>query len=165
MIRALILFFLFPLYGSATSQPAKPFSQVELLALRLAGQHQDHMERDIAKRGIDFPLDEDYVTALQAAGGSDVLMAAVRKAAATSGSARVPGSSSAPDTQVLPHLLQAAKLLQNRAWPEAEKEIRAALAIEPDNPLLHIDLSEVLPIKLGYYRWTATIAEAREVMR
>ncbi len=170
MIRALILsvIFLFSVCGwsaQAPPEPAKPFSQVELLALRLAGQHQDHMERDIARRGIDFPLDEDYLNALRAAGGSDALIAAVRKAAAASGSARASGSSAAPDAQVLPHLLQAAKLLQNRAWPEAEKEIRAAIAIEPDNPLLHVDLSGVLPSSLGEPGWTAAIAEDREALR
>ncbi len=178
MIRNLIIIFLFPLWGwsaPAPPQSSKPFGPVELLALRLAGQHQDHMERDIAKRGIDFPLDNDYLNALRAAGGNDALIAAVRKAAAASGSALAPGSGtgpasappedSAPDAQVLPHLLQAAKLLQNRAWPEAEKEIRAALAIEPNNALLHVDLSGVLPSSLGEPGWTAAIAEDREALR
>jgi len=61
MRRTLILciVFLFPdcgMFAQAPSQLQKPFSKVELLALRLAGQHQDHMERDVAKRGIDFQL-------------------------------------------------------------------------------------------------------------
>ncbi len=168
MIHTLIVSFLFSLCGwsaQAPAQPARPFTQVELLALRLAGQHQDHMERDIAKRGIDFPLDEDYVNALKAAGGSDALIAAVRKAASSSGSAPASGSGAGPDAQVLPHLLQAAKLLQARAWGDAEKEIRAAIVIEPDNALLHLDLSAVLPSSQGEPGWNAAIAEDREALR
>ena len=180
MVHALILsvLFLFPVCGwcaQAPAQPAKPFSQVELLALRLAGQHQDHMERDVAKRGIDFQLSEDYVNGLKAAGARDALIEAVRKAGAAAGSALASGPGAGPasarseaatrDRQVLAHLLQAAKLLQAREWPEAEKEFRAALAIEPDNALLHVDLSAVLPSSQGERGWNAAIAEDREALR
>ena len=56
MKRTLILgiVFLFPacrMFAQAPAQIPKPFSRVELLARRLAGQHQDHMERDVANRG------------------------------------------------------------------------------------------------------------------
>jgi TonB family protein len=176
------IIFLLPVCGmfaQAPAQPQKPFSKVELLALRLAGQHQDHMERDVAKRGIDFQLTEDYVSGLKAAGARDALIEAVRKAPAPAipgtGSALPPGPSAGPagahpaaaarDSQVLPHLLQAAKLLQDRAWPEAEKEFRSALAIEPDNALLHVDLSAVLPGSQGEPGWNAAIAEDREALR
>jgi TonB family protein len=137
------------------------------------------MERDLAKRGIDFQLSEDYLNGFKAAGARDALIAAVRKARApamvAAGSALASGPSAGPtsagseaaarDSQVLSHLLQAAKLLQSSAWPEAEKEIRAALAIEPDNALLHVDLSAVLPSSQGEAGWNAAIAEDREALR
>jgi TonB family protein len=167
------LIFLFSICGlcaQAPSQLPKPFSKVELLALRLAGQHQDHMERDVAKRGIDFQLTEDYLDALKATGAREPLIEAVRKAALPSATALPPGPAAGPDasrrdSQVLPHLLQAAKLLQKRAWPQAEQEIRSALAIEPDNALLHLDLSAVLPSSQGEHGWSAAIAEDREALR
>jgi TonB family protein len=167
------------MFAQAPSQLQKPFSKVELLALRLAGQHQDHMERDVAKRGIDFQLTEDYVSGLKAAGARDALIEAVRKAPTpavpAAGSTLPPGPSAGPasagpdaaarDSLVLQHLLQAAKLLQDMAWSEAEKEIRAALTIEPDNALLHVDLSAVLPSSQGEPGWNAAIAEDREALR
>jgi TonB family protein len=165
--------------AQAPSQLQKPFGKVELLALRLAGEHQDRIEREVAKRGIDFQPTEDYLNALKAAGARDALIEAVRKASApavpATGGARAPGSGAGPgsarpdaaarDSQVLQHLLQAAKLLRDRAWPEAEAEIRSALAIEPDNALLHVDLSAVLPSSQGEPGWNAAIAEDREALR
>ena len=180
MSRAFIagLIFFLPVSGMSAQSPSqlqKPFTKVELLALRLAGQHQDHMERDIAIRGIDFQPNEDYLDALKAVGAREALIAAVRNASPSAGSATggalMPGPTSAAslaaarDSQVLPHLLKAAKLLQDRAWAEAEQEIRAALAIEPDNALLHVDLSAVLPSSQGEPGWNAAIAEDREALR
>jgi TonB family protein len=165
--------------AQARARLQKPFSKVELLALRLAGEHQDRLEREVAKRGIDFQPTEDYLNALKAAGAREPLIEAVRKASPpavpATGGALSPGSGAGPasagpeaaarDSQVLQHLLQAAKLLQNRAWPEAEQQIRAALAIEPDNALLHVDLSAVLPSSQGEPGWNAAIAEDREALR
>jgi TonB family protein len=144
--------------------PLPPFSKVELLAWRLAGQHQDHMERDVARRGIDFQLSEDYVKGLEAAGARDRLIAVVRQAA-TRAIAASANPEAARDNQVLPHLLQAANLLQAREWAEAEREIRAALALAPDNALLHLDLSAVLPSSQGEAGWNAAIVEDREALR
>jgi len=167
---------LFSVCAMSAQEPVqlqKPFSEVELLALRLAGERQDRIELDLAKRGIDFQPSEDYLNALQAAGARDAMIEAVRKASppavpATS-VALLPGSgagsAAARDSQVLQHLLRAAKLLRERAWLVAEQEIRSALAIEPDNALLHVDLSAILPSSQGEPGWDAAIAEDREALR
>jgi TonB family protein len=179
ILGIILLFPVCGMSGQAASQLQKPLSKVELLALRLAGERQDRIELDMAKRGIDFQPTEDYLNALRAAGARDALIGAVRKASASAVPATVglpsPGPGAGPvsaapeaaarDSQVLQHLLQAAKLLQGRAWPEAEQEIRSALAIEPDNALLHVDLSAVLPSSQGEFGWDAAIAEDREALR
>ena len=158
-------------------QLQKPFSRVDLLALLETGQ--PHIELAVARRGIDFQLTEDYLNGLKAAGAQDTLIEAVRKVAApalpAASSALSPGTGARPasanldagvrENQVLQHLFQAAKLKHARALPEAEQEFRLALAIEPNNPLLHVDLSAVLPSSQGEPGWDAAIAEDRQALR
>jgi len=184
MKRSLILgiVFLFPVCGllaQGPSQPQKPFTKVELMALVEADPRQAHLKWVVVQRGIDFHLTEAYLNSLKEAGAKDALIEAVRKAPvpaiAAGRSAMSPRTSAAPaalgpdavtrENQVLPHLLRAAKLLQDRSWAEAEQEIRSALAIEPNNPLLHVDLSAVLPSSQGEPGWNAAIAEDREALR
>lgn len=182
MKRMLILgmVFLFSVSGvfaQVPSQLQKPFSRVELLALLEAGQ--SGIELALARRGIDFQLTEDYLSGLEAAGARDTLIEAVRKAAASAvpptGSVLPPGPSAGPastgpdavarENLLLQHLFQAAKLKHDRAWPEAEQEFRLALAIDPNNPLLHVDLSAILPSSQGEPGWAAADAEVREALR
>jgi len=183
MRRTLILciVFLFPACGMFAQAPAqlqKPFSRVELLALVAADPRQAHLGWVVAQRGIDFQLTEDYLNALKAAGARDALIEAVRKAPAppipAGGSSLSPGSSAPSgstnadvvtrESQVLQHLFQAAKLTHDQAWPEEEQEFRSALAIEPKNPLLHVDLARILPSSQGEPGWDAAIAEDREAL-
>ena len=173
--------FLFPVCGilaQAPSQIARPFSRVELLALVAADQRQAHLGWVVAQRGIDFQLSEDYLNALRASGARDALIEAVRKAPVHStvaaGSSLSPGSRAPSDptnanaatreSQVLQHLFQAAKLTHDRAWPEEEQELRSALAIEPENPLLHVALARVLWSSHTESGWDAAIAEDREAI-
>jgi TonB family protein len=175
-----IIVFLFSLSGifaRVPSQLQKPFSRVELLALLEAGQ--SHLELAVARRGIDFQPTEDYLQGLKVAGARDTLIEALRKAPApavpAAGITLSPGSSAgrasadpeamARESQVLQHLFQAAKLKHDRAWAEAEQEFRLALAIDPNNPLLHVDLATVLPSSQGEPGWHAVDAEVREALR
>jgi hypothetical protein len=183
MKRSLIFgtIFLSPVCGifaQAPSQLARPFSKVELLALVAADQRQTHLGWVVGQRGIDFQLTEDYLNALHASGARDALIEAVRKAPArptlAAGSSLSPGSSAHSDptnanaatqeSEVLQHLFRAAKLTHDQAWPEEEQEFRSALAIEPENPLLHVDLARVLPSSHGESGWDAAIAEDREAI-
>jgi TonB family protein len=175
----LCFIFLFPfcrLTAQAPSQPQKPLGKVELLALFLAGQ--GHLEKAVAQRGIGFQRTEDYLNGLEAGGAPDTLIEAIRKAPApaahVAGATLAPGSSAAAESsgpaaaresQVLRHLFAAAELSLFSNFPEAEKELRSALAIEPNNPLLHVDLSNILPASLGEPGWDAAIAEDREALR
>ena len=176
------IIFLVPVYGifaQAASQLAKPFSRVELMALAAADPRQAHLEWVVTQRGIDFQLSEDYLNALHSFGARDALIEALRKAPARS--ALVAGSSvshgscspSAPtdantakrQSQVLQHLFQAAELRHDQAWPQEEQEFRSALAIEPENSLLHVALARVLWSSHTEPGWDAAIAEDRKAIQ
>jgi TonB family protein len=177
ILGIVFLFSVSGIFAQVPSQLQKPFSRVELLALLEADQSR--IELAVARRGIGFQLTEDYLNGLKAAGARDTLIETLRKVPAlavpAAGIARSPGSSAAPasanpdavarENLLLQHLFQAAKLKHDRAWAEAEQEFRLALAIEPNNPLLHVDLATVLPRSQGEPGWHAVDAEVREALR
>jgi len=177
LLNVTFLFLVSSVFAEAPSQLQKPFSRVELLALLEAGQSR--LELAVARRGIDFQLTEDYLQGLKDAGARDTLIEALREVPApavpAAGIARSPGTSAGPgsadpesmarESQALQHLFQAGKLKHDQAWVEAEQEFRLALAIEPNNPLFHVDLAIVLPSSQGVPGWHAVDAEVREALR
>jgi TonB family protein len=170
MKRALIvcIVFLFPAceaFAQAPSQPQKPFSKVELLALLISNPRYGLIDQTVAKRGIDFHATEDYVNWLEAAGADPTLIEAVRKAPGTGVSDSSHHEIAKRENAILSHLGKGGKLKLERSWREAEHEFRSALAIDPDNPLLHVDLAEVLPGSQGDLGWEAAIAENHQALR
>ena len=171
MKRVLVfgVLFLLPHCGwnsPATAGPPQPLNRVELLSLLLADSRRGAVDRALEKRGVDFQPAEDYIEGLRAAGARDELIDKVRKAGASASA----GVHSAPaddqrEKQVLSHLLQATKLRKGGSEKEAEEEFRAALAMEPDDPLLHLDLATVLAIDDGKREREAAIAEDRRAIR
>ena len=165
--------------AQAPAQAQKPFSRIELLARVMADPRKEPLERAVAMRGVDFQPNEDYVDGLKAAGARDTLVDAVRKAPApavsvpegtpSAGSSAAPTSANpeavANESQVLQHLLKAAKLRHDRVWQDAENQVRAVVAVEPHDPLVHLDLAVILRFSQGEAGWHAAIAESREAIR
>jgi tetratricopeptide (TPR) repeat protein len=111
----------FPLSYSALAQTAtKPLRASEVMALEAGGALQANLAHDIAVRGINFHPDSDFLTLMTKAGADASVIAALKTARVTEGSAR-------PDKQLLQQLCDAAAMMKNRQYDDAADKLRDAL--------------------------------------
>src|SRR5208283_5079089 len=80
---------------TATSSPAKPFTQEQVSNMVHAGLGDDSGAKLIEQRGIDFAPSEDFYQTLKAAGASEAFLNALRAA-----KPRQPASAKKPLNQV-----------------------------------------------------------------
>jgi len=66
--------------ATATSPPAKPFTQEQVSNMVRAGLGDDSGAKLIEQRGIDFAPAEDFLQTLKAAGASEAFINALRAA-------------------------------------------------------------------------------------
>jgi tetratricopeptide (TPR) repeat protein len=125
------------------ASPKKPLNQVQVFAL-LVGQVPSHrVTMLVEERGIDYEPTNDYLQEVRLAGGEDELITALKGAKVTK-PAIVDPAEQARQAEAQQHLARGRKLLKEEFYPEAEKELRAALLLDPDNAFLHYALGHAL---------------------
>jgi tetratricopeptide (TPR) repeat protein len=139
----------------------KPLNQVQVFAL-LVGQVPSHrVSMLVEERGIDFEPTDDYLQEVRLAGGEDELISAL-KAAKVVKPVTVDPAAQARQAEVRKHVARGAELIQRRQYAEAEQELRAALLLDPQNPVLYAALATVLNQQK---KWDDAAVAAREALR
>jgi tetratricopeptide (TPR) repeat protein len=114
-----VLSFLFS-YSALAQKATKPLRASEVMALQAGGALQANIAHDIAVRGINFPPDSDFLALMTKAGADASLIATLKTAKVTEGSAQ-------PDKQLLQQLCDAAVMMQNRQYGDAADKLSNAL--------------------------------------
>jgi TonB family protein len=133
-------------FAQIAAPHGKALSQVELTALLATGSTSERLARLVQDRGIDFTPDEIFLKSLQEDEAGDPLLTALKSAEVRREEppSKDPATSM-KDSAALAHLHRAAQLNRNNLHPqEAEPELREAVAADPDNPFVHLALSEIL---------------------
>jgi Flp pilus assembly protein TadD len=145
-----------------SAQP--PLGKVQVLGLIAIGAPGDELASLVQRDGIDFVASPQFLTLLKQSGAAtDPKWEKLVQALA---SARV-GAQAAPtladEEAVLAHLSRGASFQLESAgseanYAEAEREFRAALGVDPANPVLHLALARSLACESQF---GAAVAEAR----
>ncbi len=145
---------------SKTSQNA-PMTQIQILTL-VAGQiPHHHIAQLVQVRGLAFEPNETFLREMKLAGADDEIIAALKVAKVTKPGA-VSAASKANQEEVQKHAARGGEFLQNKQYPQAEAEYRAALQLDPNNADLHLNLGIVLSNENDQ---AGSIAEYREAIR
>jgi tetratricopeptide (TPR) repeat protein len=116
--------------GMVRAQDATPpLSKSDILGRLAAGSSPSYIAHLVKTRGISFTTDDDFLKATKNAGGDGVLMSRLRDA--PSGDE---DSSRANNNDTLKHLAECAHLERSGTFDKAEKECRAAMDADPQNP-------------------------------
>jgi tetratricopeptide (TPR) repeat protein len=146
-------------HGSTSAK--KPLGQVQGLAL-LGGQVASHRVAILVEdRGIDFDPKEDFIADVARAGGDEELQNALRAAKVVK-AAGVSAEATAQEAEVRQHVSRSIEFSQKGQFPDAEREIRAALRLWPNNSTLLVDLASVLQYE---EKWDESIEVLREALR
>jgi tetratricopeptide (TPR) repeat protein len=125
------------------AQEAPAVTAKQLLAWVAGGMWSERLVQQVATRGIAFLPDEDYLQVLKSAGAPDSLLALLPKAKKSAGQTAPPP----PSDPAFEHLATGAKALHEKNYDEAEKELAAALRLEPKNPDLVFALANVYELR------------------
>jgi TonB family protein len=133
-------------FAQITAPRRKALSQVELTALLATGSTSERLAGLVQDSGIDFAPDEVFLKSLQEDEAGDLLLTALKSAEVRREEPPTKDpATSMRDSVALAHLHRAAQLNRNNFHPrEAEPEFREAVAANPDNPFVHLALSEIL---------------------
>ncbi|MGH9407202.1 MAG: tetratricopeptide repeat protein, partial [Terriglobia bacterium] len=152
MVRGLQVFFLVLfLIGTAVLGFGAPVNRVTILALLAGGAPADEVTRLIQQRGLSFQPTLAFLNLVEQAesphdpDGNSLLRAI------SAGRLVIPLSPAPPkESETLEHLARGAQLDRNvfppnpEKYAAAESEIRQALQIDSENPLIHFALGKVL---------------------
>jgi tetratricopeptide (TPR) repeat protein len=121
--------------GMAEDRAAKPVDCSQLLTWMVAGIPSQRLARLVAGRGIHFQVGESTAELLASVGTGNDLLAEMRK----------PGAFAAGmQSNECPYdLMQAAQLVHQRHYNDAEAIIRKVLVADPENVDLHMALGNL----------------------
>ncbi len=157
----------------------EPLTQDQVRGLVRSRLGNDSGAKLIEQRGISFLVADDFLQSMQAAGASDAFLRALRSAKSPqTAAARVtvpadagskaaakgsePKTPESPQAELQHHTAQGLEDLHAYHDAEAEREYRAAVRLDPQNPEWHVDLSRALRRER---KTDEAIAEAREALR
>jgi tetratricopeptide (TPR) repeat protein len=112
-----------PVSFMSAQEKREPVTDRELIALIAGNSLSEDIAQEIASRGLAFHLSDQYRSLVSEAGGDARVLAALRSAKP------VAGTEAAAETpvQLLQHLSLAGKLIRNKKYDEAVKELTNAL--------------------------------------
>lgn len=140
---------------------SKSLSRIQVLAL-LGGQVPSHrVAMLVAQRGIDFAPDDDFLNEVSRSGGDHELLAALRTAR-VSQPAYIDPAAAAKEMEVRQHVARSIEFRQKNQFPDAEREIRAALQLSPHDAAILVDLAVVLQYE---DQWTESMDPLHEALR
>jgi Flp pilus assembly protein TadD len=118
------------LSGVAADSTSHPLRASELLGLVAGNALPENVAREIATDGLAFRPDDSYRALLKTAGADAKILSALS-------SAKVPVEQ-APDAEtakdLLQHLATAGKLINEKQYDQAARELSDALTINPQSP-------------------------------
>jgi tetratricopeptide (TPR) repeat protein len=159
---------------SQQQRSASPLSERQIEGLVRGGVYSGRIALLIGRRGIDFKPSQNYLQTLRKEGAQDGVIQALLAASPaapvstddspTRGALKSPASSEHHDSPIragMDHarsqdptdverarlssvLTRAEQYDQQKRWPEAEQQYRAAISIEPDRASTYIALGRVL---------------------
>lgn len=105
-------------------EKSKPLANSELLALVAGNALNENVVHEIESRSLAFRPGDEYCSQLSAAGADARVLAALGKAMISS----TPGAADTKESsELLQHLSAAGKMIRAKQYPEATKELDAAL--------------------------------------
>jgi len=134
--------------GQAPSAAKAPLSRFDVAGLLAAGIRPGRIAQLIGQSGTSFVVSNDEATSLRAGGTSDGLLTVLRGTAARG---RPGGESleSQADPKTFLHLTEAAALIAQKRYTDAERECRAALNEGSASAWVHIALGRLLFLEAG----------------
>lgn len=118
----LALFSFLFLASDATAQiPPRPLRASEVMAIQAGGALPTNVAHDIAKRGLNFHPDDEFLTLMTKAGADSAVIAALK-------AAKVNGEGAPkPDMELLRKLSDAAVLMKSKKYDDAATTLSEAL--------------------------------------
>jgi tetratricopeptide (TPR) repeat protein len=107
----------------------RPLTAQQLLAWVAGGVSPDHLASEVVSRGLGFVPDEKYFQSLKSAGAPEPLLELLKNSQRFSGQ----GLAIATAGPTFEHLAAGAKALEDKDYPRAERELKAALSLDPGN--------------------------------
>jgi tetratricopeptide (TPR) repeat protein len=121
----------------------KPLSQFQVLSLLSSYVSSARIAQLVSERGIDFDPTDDYLEVVQKNGGKDDLLTAIRQAKVIKAPTADPAVS-ARQAQIQQFKTRASSLSAKGQHAAAEKELRSALELDPNDSNLHAQLGVCL---------------------
>ena len=148
--------------AKSPSRSGKPaLNQVQVLAL-LGGQVPSRrVAMLVAERGIDFEPKDDFLAEVSRSGGDQDLLNALRTAKVVK-PAHVDPAAAIQEAEVRQHIARSIEFQQKGQFTDAEREVRAALQLWPQNATILVDLASVLQYQ---GKWEESITPLREALR
>ncbi|HEY2353089.1 MAG TPA: tetratricopeptide repeat protein [Candidatus Acidoferrum sp.] len=126
--------------GRAADAPTHPLRSAELLALVAGSALPENIVNDIKAYGLAFRPDDSYKALLTTAGAGPAILSALDSAKIT--------AESRPDAEtskeLLQHISTAGKLLNDKKYNDAVRELTAALLHDPTNAEAGFVMGQVL---------------------
>src|ERR1700722_8624201 len=138
--------------------PAKPLTDSNLIALVAGGALTENIVNEVRLRGLLFQPDNQYRLQLKTAGADLALLAALN-AAKINASAKSDGDKQRVD--LVRRLARAADLIKKKQYPDAVRELNAALAVDPEDAAAGCVMGELLRQQ---EQWPAAVSVYREVV-
>jgi tetratricopeptide (TPR) repeat protein len=136
---AVILVLAGSVVSALDAAPAKPLSDGDLLALVAGGALPENIVNEIKSRGLAFHPGDQYRAQLETAGAESTILTALNMAKIS-----VSVESSDDHVEFLQHLAQAGRLMRNRRYTEAVRELNAALAANPESVSVGFVMGDLL---------------------
>lgn len=139
-----------------------PLDKIQILALLAGGVTSERIATLVEKRGIEFSPTENYLERIQKCGAKKDLVEGLQTATVKAAESDVRGE--ANRARIQQHLLHGIEFKLNEQYSDAEKEYRAALELQPDNPTLHFSLGYILA-RQDLNKGVEAISQLREALR
>jgi tetratricopeptide (TPR) repeat protein len=128
-VAMLALLYAAQLSGAAADSTTHPLRASELLGLVAGNALPENVAREIAIDGLAFRPDDHYRALLKAAGADAKILSAL-----SSAKVLVEQAPDAEAKDLLPHLATAGKLINEKQYDQAARELSDALTISPQSP-------------------------------
>ncbi len=144
--------------GVGAQESHEPLRQTRLLALVAGAALPENIVAAIHDRGVGFQPNSVFRTQVETVGADTRILAALDSARVV-----IPnGKKQAPNNEELEHIVNAAKLIQSKQFPEGAAELTAVLNATFESPESGFVMGQMLRVQ---ERWPEAMAVYSEVLR
>ena len=144
--------------GVGAQETREPLRQTQLLALVAGAALPENVVAAIHDRGVNFASDAAFRAQLEAVGADPRILAALDSAKVFAPEE----AKRAPNKEELEHIVNAAKLIQRKKFPEGATELTAVLKASFESPESGFVMGQMLRLQ---ERWPEAAAVYTEVLR